>query len=118
MKEIDSHRMIPEDFNEWATAAAIRIHPSAKFLYASTRGYKSVSVFEILDNGNLKKTQTIQEGIEWPRDYNVDPSGKYMIVANRWTNELRVYAINDEGKLTFTESSLEIPQPTSVEFLK
>ena len=115
---IETHSMLPEDFKEFSKAAAIRIHPSGKTLYGSNRGHDSMAVFKIKKNGNIKRKQIIQDGIEWPRDYNIESSGKYMLVANRHKNEVRSYLIAKNGKLSATKNVLEVAQPTSVVFLK
>lgn len=112
-----THPMLPEDFTEFSKAAAIRVHPSGKFLYGSNRGHDSIAVFEIQKDGNLNRVQIIQDGIEWPRDYNITPDGKYMVLANRHKNEIRTFTIAKDGKLATTESVIEIAQPTSVVFL-
>lgn len=116
LSTINTYPMLPENFNEFSKAAAIRIHPSGKFLYASNRGHDSMAVFKIKKNGQLKRIQIIQDGIEWPRDFNLDPSGKYMLVANRHKNEIIVFLVGKNGKLSTTGNRLEIAQPTSVEF--
>lgn len=113
---INTYPMLPDDFNEFSKAAAVRIHPSGKFLYASNRGHDSMAVFKIKKNGQLKRIQIIQDDIEWPRDFNLDPSGKYMLVANRNKNEITVFLIGKNGKLGSTGHTLEIAQPTSVAF--
>lgn len=113
---IATHPMLPEDFTEFSKAAAIRVHPSGKFLYGSNRGHDSVAVFDIQKDGNIKRIQIIQDGIEWPRDYNITPDGRYMVLANRNKNEIRTFQIGKDGKLATTESSIEIAQPTSVVF--
>lgn len=113
---IDTYPMLPKDFSEFSKAAAIRIHPSGKFLYASNRGHDSMAVFKIKKNGQLKRIQIIQDDIEWPRDFNIDPTGKYMLVGNRHKNEVIVFLIEKSGKLSATGNRLEIAQPTSVEF--
>ncbi|MFY0651512.1 MAG: lactonase family protein [Cyclobacteriaceae bacterium] len=113
---IETHPMLPADFTEFSKAAAIRIHPNGKYLYGSNRGHESMAVFEIKDSGNIDRIQIYQEGIAWPRDYDIEPSGKFMIVANRNESLIKTYQITD-GKLKATKYSLEVAQPTSVVFV-
>ena len=117
-KVVETHPMLPEDFTEFSKAAAIRIHPSGKYLYGSNRGHDSVAVFEIMKDGKIKLIQSYQEGIEWPRDFNIESKGKYMVLGNQNKGEIRTFLIGKDGKLTATENTLEIAQPTSVQFLK
>ncbi|MFW5743493.1 MAG: beta-propeller fold lactonase family protein [Spirochaetota bacterium] len=38
---------LPGDFRGESTAAAVRVHPSGRFLYASNRGHDSVATFAV-----------------------------------------------------------------------
>ncbi len=118
LKVIETHPMLPSDFTEFSKAAAIRIHPSGKYLYGSNRGHDSIAVFEILKDGNIKLVQSYQEGIEWPRDFNIESKGKYMVLGNQNKGEIRTFLIGKNGQITATQNTLEITQPTSVQFLK
>ncbi len=116
LKAMATHPMLPEGFTDFSKAAAIRVHPSGKYLYASNRGHDSIAVYEIDKKGNLKRVQLFQEGIEWPRDFAIESTGKYMIEGNRNKNEIRVYDV-EKGKISATSYRLDIAQPTSIVFL-
>ena len=74
-------------------------------------------VFEIGYGGNISRKQIMQDGIEWPRDYNIQAEGKFMIVANRNKDELRTLEIDATGQLSMTNYTLKVVQPTSIQFL-
>lgn len=114
---IETHPMLPADFKEFSKAAAIRLHPGGRYVYGSNRGHDSIVVFEIGYDGNITKKQSMQDGIEWPRDYNIHKEGSYMIVANRNRGEIRTYSIDLDGELTMTNNTLKVAQPTSIQFL-
>jgi 6-phosphogluconolactonase len=114
---IETHPMLPEDFKEFSKAAAIRMHPSGRYVYGSNRGHDSIVVFEIGYGGNISRKQIMQDGIEWPRDYNIQAEGKFMIVANRNKDELRTLEIDATGQLSMTNYTLKVVQPTSIQFL-
>lgn len=114
---IESHPMLPEGFKEFSKAAAIRLHPGGRYVYGSNRGHDSIAVFEIGYDGNITRKQIIQDGIEWPRDYNIHKEGNYMIVANRNKGEIRTFSIDINGELTMTNNVLKVTQPTSIQFL-
>lgn len=114
---IETHSMLPEGFDEFSSAAAIRLHPGGRYVYGSNRGHNSIAVFEIGYDGNITRKQIIQDGIEWPRDYNIHKEGNFMIVANRNQEEIRTFTIDINGELTMTNNVLKITHPTSIQFL-
>ena len=93
------------------------MHPSGRYVYGSNRGHDSIVVFEIGYGGNISRKQIMQDGIEWPRDYNIQAEGKFMIVANRNKDELRTLEIDATGQLSMTNYTLKVVQPKSIQFL-
>ena len=109
---------LPE-FEGESTAAAIRIHPSGRFLYASNRGHDSVAVFAF-DKADkaaarLAPLQHVSTGGKVPRDFALDPSGKLLVVANQQTNTLLSYRLDvGSGRLEPTGRRLELGTPVCV----
>lgn len=101
------------------SAAAIKIHPSGQFLYASNRGeINEILAFRIGDNGELIKIGAYPSQGKTPRDFEVDPSGRFMLVANQDTNTIVTYEINQEtGELIDTGYIEEVPTPVCIKFL-
>ena len=115
---LETHPLLPSDFKEFNKSAAVRIHPNGKYLYASNRGHESITAFEILEDGNISRIQIKEDGVEWPRDFNIDPSGKFMVVGNLPLDQLRSFKIKDNGKLERTEFTAEVVSPANVIFVK
>lgn len=82
----------PAGFTGTANAAALQIHPSGRYLYASTRRVQndhpqadSIAVFGIGADGALTPLQTWTEGLRFPRALSLSPDGG------------SVYALNQKG---------------------
>ena len=118
MALIGSYSLLPEGFGGYNKSAAIRMHPSGKFVYGSNRGdLDRIAVFRVLEDESLEFVGLQSEGIHWPRDFNIDPSGKLVLVANRSTDEVRVFAIDQgTGMLTDTGKSIPMEKPVCVLF--
>jgi len=67
-------------------SAAIRITKDDKFLYTSTRGEDTISVFSLTNETTL--LQHIQSFGKHPRDFILDASEAYMFIVNRDSNNL------------------------------
>jgi 6-phosphogluconolactonase len=90
--------IIQEDYTGGFGAAAIRIHPNGKLLYASNRGPDTISVFGIDPNSGILTLLAIEgSGGKSPRDFNIDPSGKWLIAANQDSNILVTFGIHPES---------------------
>ena len=99
------------------SGAAIRIHPSNKFLYTSDRGNNSINLFSILQDGKLKYLKSFSCNGDCPRDLNIDFSGNFLFCANQKSNNISIFSINKvTGELNFITSQ-EVYSPTAVEFV-
>ena len=66
---------LPKGFTGHSDAAEIEVHPSGKFLYASTRGPDSIAVFRINPkSGKLTLPETVPTGGKTPRNSAIDPT--------------------------------------------
>lgn len=102
-----------------AASAAIKVHPSGKFLYASNRGeLNEVVVFSIDEEGKLLPVQHMSTGGKTPRDFEIDPSGNFLLVANQDSDTIVTFKINQTtGLLENTGFIAEIPSPVCIKFL-
>ena len=56
---------------------------------------------------------------ETPRNFSIDPSGKWLLVANQESNNVVIFKRSVEnGMLEYSGTSLEIPNPVCLKFLK
>jgi 6-phosphogluconolactonase len=113
-----SYPLLPSDFTGSNKSAAIRVHPSGKYLYGSNRGdLDSISIFRILEDGSLEFVALQTEKIHWPRDFNIDPSGRFLLSANRSAGEIRVFEIDlKTGLLSDTGHFIQMDKPVCVLF--
>ncbi len=107
---------LPAGFQGENTGAAVRVHLSGDFVYASNRGNDSVAVFRFERAAQrLHSVQHIASQGQIPRDFALDPEGKLAVVANQQTNNLVSFWINDEtGKLEPTGYRLDIGTPVCI----
>lgn len=85
---------LPEGCSTPSSCAAIKIHPSGKFLYGSNRGHDSIAVYSIGDDGLLSPPAIVPSHGEIPRDFDISPDGRWMLAANQKSDNLVVYAID------------------------
>lgn len=118
-KEIQYISMLPSDCLVESSGGAIHISSKGDYLYASNRGYDSITVFKV-DSASGKLTflsNTRLQG-QSPRDFSISPSGKFLIAANQTTNNVELYSINElTGELTYLNVSEYIPNPVCIKFL-
>ena len=101
-------------------SAAIKVHPSGRFLYASNRGeVNDIVAYSIADNGTLSPVGRQSSKGLVPRDFEIDPTGQFLLVANQNSNNIVTYRINPEtGGLIDTGLEVEVPTPVCIKFWK
>jgi 6-phosphogluconolactonase len=94
-----------------STAAEIRVHPHAPFVYASNRGHDSLTVFRADPaNGNLSWVQNLPSGGRTPRNFDLSPDARWLVCGHQDSPELTVFAVDPEqGTLTPTGHSATVP---------
>jgi 6-phosphogluconolactonase len=120
MKSIQTISTLPPgDKGEGYSTAEVVVHPSGKFVYGSNRGHNSISVFAVNEtSGKLQLVQNMKEGIQTPRNFNLDPSGRYLLVANQDGNSVIAFQVDPAtGKLTPTGASIQVPKPVCIKFV-
>ena len=113
---LDTVSTLPKGFERDTTAAAIRIHPSGRFLYASNRGHDSIAVFAFDEAAaRLTPLQHVSTGGKIPRDFALNPTASLLIAANQQTNALLSYRLDaDSGQLEPTGRRLELGTPVCI----
>jgi 6-phosphogluconolactonase len=117
LKEIQTIESLPEkDKKLPSTAAEICIHPSGKFLYASTRNDDTITTFEVdPDSGRLKFVERESIRGSHPRSFSLDPSGKWLLAAGRDSNTISVFRIDEKtGRLIFNNHVVNTPSPICI----
>ena len=120
LTEVNTINTVEESHQGMKYPAAVRVHPSGDFVYASTRGENScITTFKINDDRSVDRIQVMEQVPLWPREFNLDPSGRYMLVAGERSDDIRLYNIDPQsGMVTATESMVKLPSPACIRFVK
>jgi 6-phosphogluconolactonase len=110
---------LPQGFSGHNEAADIHIDSRGKFLYASNRGFDTISVFAVdAASGRLTLIAEVPSGGKTPRNFAIDPNDKYLIVANEDSDTIVTFAIDPKtGTLHATANVAKLPSPVYVGFL-
>ncbi len=89
--------------------AEIVQHPSADFLYLSTRIANRITVFRETEKG-VEIVQSISAGGEIPRFIHFDPTGKFLVSCCQKTGRIVSFSVSaTDGTLATTSFSLHAP---------
>lgn len=107
-----------ENFHGQNHGAAVIVHKSGKFLYASNRGENTIAVFAVdADSGQLQPLSRHSTEGKNPRDFTIDPSGELLVVANQDTNNIVPLRIDPAtGALSRAGDAIQVPAPVCVVF--
>lgn len=109
---------VPENYKEDFGGAAIRLHPTGKFLYTSTRGSDTLTIFKVnKENKTLSLVAYQSTKGKTPRDFNIDPSGEWLIVANQDSDTLVVFIIDKETGMLTKKSKKTVETPVNISWL-
>ena len=112
---------LPEGFNEWSKAAAIRLSKDGSVLMASNRGYEKNSIaFYSVDqkNGTLTLRNVAPVDGVFPRDFALMPDEKFMIVGHKRSNETCMYRFDGKAcTLTPVGNRIEMWNPLCFGFI-
>jgi len=118
LEEIQTIESLPQkDRKLPSTAAEIYIHPTGRFLYASTRNDDTITLFQVdADTGKLKFVEREPIRGSHPRSFNLDPTGKWLLAAGRDSNTISVFRIDQQsGRLFFNNKIVNSPSPICIE---
>ena len=106
---------LPADFDGYSKAAAIRFSADERFLLASNRGFDSIAVYRVLDDGALMLQDIVPSNGVSPRDINFLPDNRHLAAANEFSDNLVLFDFDPEsGKLTCCNNELKMPRPLAV----
>lgn len=110
--------LLPPEFAGASAAAAIKLHPQGRFLYASNRGHDSIAAFSLSpDERTLQPIGHFPTGGRAPRDFTIDPTGRWLVAANQDSHCLTVFRIDSEtGRLSRCGEPFAIGSPVCVLF--
>lgn len=109
---------LPEGYVGISWAAAVRVAPSGRYVYASNRGHDSIAIFQVDDDtGGLTPRGHVSSGGRTPRDFALSPDGALLLAANQASGTLVAFNVDrDSGALSATGAVTPFPTPTCVLF--
>jgi 6-phosphogluconolactonase len=108
-----------EKSGQKSSAAEIALHPSGRWLYVSSRGSDTLSVFATRPSGRLRLIQAVCAGVKSPRSFAIDPLGRWLVAAGQDDNRIAVLRIDARnGELSATTHSARLGSPVCVLFEK
>lgn len=108
---------LPADFRGDSTAAAIRVHPSGRFVYASNRGHDSVAMYRVGPDYRLETVGWESSRGRTPREINLSPDGRFLFVANQDSDAIATFRIDgSSGRPGFLRMT-EAPRPVCLRFV-
>jgi 6-phosphogluconolactonase len=107
---------LPKRGGKESIAAALRLRPDGKFLYASNRGHDSIAVYKVSPAGLLELVDLVPSGGGHPRDFILDPPGNFLLALNRDSDNLVVFKVNRRTGLLKKEREYTVLSPTAVIF--
>ena len=95
---LQSISALPEDFTGTSIAAAVKMTPDGRTLFASNRGHDSAAVFSAGPDGRLTLMQICPTGGRAPRDITLfqnthtdgSAAGNFLVAANQDSSRLTV----------------------------
>ncbi|MBN8460044.1 MAG: lactonase family protein [Verrucomicrobia bacterium] len=82
------------DVEKDASAAAIRIHPSARTLWISLRKHPALRVYQIDTAGTPGTSADVPLPAGEPRDFIISPDGRWLLTATQQGNEIVVIGLD------------------------
>jgi 6-phosphogluconolactonase len=108
LKELQTVKMMPDNFRGVNGAADIHVSPDGLFLYATNRGSANEIVQFAIDQvtGKLTFVERYPTGPE-PRNFVIDPTGHYMLVGTK--RVIHIYTVaKGTGKLTLVGDPIRV----------
>ena len=113
---LDTVSTLPDDYTGPTKAAAIRLSPDEKYLYASNRGYETIACYE-LDPGTgypVFKAFAASGGVG-PRDINYLPGYRKFAAANEFSDVVVFYDVDSASGMLKPDGNLvQIPGPLAI----
>jgi 6-phosphogluconolactonase len=104
-----------DGFSAKSTAAAIKISPDGRYVYASNRGADNLVSYAIGKDGTLSNPSFYPAYGRSPRDFCVSPCGRFMVITNQDTGNVFVVKRDiADGSLNEITDEAKIPLVTCV----
>lgn len=97
-------------------SSGLRVSPSGKYLYTSTAGDNSVSIYRIdPENGMLSEICKLPISGKYPKDIDVFPDEKTLVTLNHESNEIRFFTIDyEKGLIVMKGRPIKVDTPNCI----
>jgi len=111
--------LLPPGYRGDATAAEVRVHPSGRFVYGSSRGPDTIAVFAAEgDSGSLSPVEIVPCGGRGPRSFSISPDGAWLVCAHQDSDTLCSFRVDPEtGRLRRVPGAVSVSMPVCALFL-
>jgi 6-phosphogluconolactonase len=118
LSPLQSVSVLPPGFSGASTAAEVRVHPSGRFLYGSSRGSDTIAVFEVDgDSGRLSPVEFVPCGGKGPRNFTLTSDGAWLVCAHQDSDTLCSFQVDPAtGRLRRIPGTVSVPMPVCVVF--
>ncbi|MBQ6472354.1 MAG: lactonase family protein [Victivallales bacterium] len=108
--------MVPQSFTGNTKAAAIRLSPDGRFLYASNRGYDTIVLYRVQPDFTLQEIGSFFTGAAFLRDFNFIGGSWTLAVAGETSNDVFFFDVNPETGFPQPNGLVlcDLPQPINV----
>lgn len=113
-----TEKTIADEITPEMSGASIRVSPDGQFLYVSTRGHNSISVFAIAEDGSITLKGVVPSAGSWPRDFALSQNGELLVVANQRSDCISVFRRGTDGSLIAAGITAPVSGATSVLFFQ
>lgn len=116
LRLLGSVSTLPVGFSGESYCAAIRMHPSGRYVYASNRGHDSIAVFAFEQaQEQLLLIEHVSTQGQFPRDFALNAQATTLIAANQHSHDLFSYHLDAQtGRLSASGQRLELGSPVCV----
>ncbi|MBP1964946.1 lactonase family protein [Paenibacillus aceris] len=108
---------LADDFKGVSTCADIHISACGRFLYGSNRGHDSITVFRILDDGQLVSLGYAPTMGKTPRNFSLVDESDFMLVANQDSDNISIFQLSETGIPVSTNQMLEVMKPVCLKVI-
>jgi 6-phosphogluconolactonase len=106
---------LPEGLSYITKAAAIRLSPDEKYLYASNRGYDTAACYVLDPETGYPVLQGFAaSGGDGPRDINYLPGFRKFAMANEFSGVVVFFDVDSDGMLNPDGNLVQIPGPLAI----
>jgi 6-phosphogluconolactonase len=111
-------KTLADSFKDASTAAEIAVRADGKFVYVTNRGEDTIVVYAVGSGGELTFVQRVPSGGKVPRYFSFDPTNHWLVVANQEGGNVVIFSIDERTGELAQKSSVTLPRPMDVVFVR